>query len=222
MTTVAAAAVPLAVHVRVTRAAADLVEHAGIAGLAVWPEPDEIVIQVPKQAGDVPVRAAAVARLAALAGTQPAPTTAPARPAAGSPPAACSPGISCASSPKSRSHHDRPAIPAANDAAAAYQRLRSHLAYLKLPAAAEAPGILDAARVQHQHPSWTRSNGCWAPKSPPPNGASSPPGCAWPPCRRRGPWTITISPPSSAPTKSSSASWPAVMICDRRGLKARS
>ncbi len=36
---------------------------------------------------------------------------------------------------------------AANDAAAAYQRLRSHLAYLKLPAAAEAlPGILDAAR----------------------------------------------------------------------------
>ena len=37
--------------------------------------------------------------------------------------------------------------PAANDAAAAYQRLRSHLAYLKLPAAAEAlSGILDAAR----------------------------------------------------------------------------
>lgn len=40
-----------------------------------------------------------------------------------------------------------PAIPAANDAAAAYQRLRSHLAYLGLPAAAGAlPGILDAAR----------------------------------------------------------------------------
>jgi DNA replication protein DnaC len=37
----------------------------------------------------------------------------------------------------------------ANDAAAAYQRLRSHLAYLKLPAAAEAlPAILDAARDQ--------------------------------------------------------------------------
>jgi len=36
---------------------------------------------------------------------------------------------------------------AANDAAAACQRLRSHLAYLKLPAALEAlPGILDAAR----------------------------------------------------------------------------
>jgi DNA replication protein DnaC len=40
-----------------------------------------------------------------------------------------------------------PAIPAANQAAAVYQRLRSHLAYLKLPAAAEAlPAILDAAR----------------------------------------------------------------------------
>jgi DNA replication protein DnaC len=40
------------------------------------------------------------------------------------------------------------AVPAAaNDAAAAYQQLRGHLAYLKLPAAAEAlPGILDAAR----------------------------------------------------------------------------
>jgi DNA replication protein DnaC len=38
-------------------------------------------------------------------------------------------------------------VPAANDAAAAYQRLRSHLAYLKLGAAAEAlPGLLDAAR----------------------------------------------------------------------------
>jgi DNA replication protein DnaC len=40
-----------------------------------------------------------------------------------------------------------PVPAAANDAAAAYQRLRGHLAYLKLPAAAEAlPGILDAAR----------------------------------------------------------------------------
>jgi DNA replication protein DnaC len=37
--------------------------------------------------------------------------------------------------------------PAANDAAAACQRLRSHLAYLKLPAALEAlPAILDATR----------------------------------------------------------------------------
>ncbi len=37
--------------------------------------------------------------------------------------------------------------PAANDTAAAYQRLRGHLAYLKLNAAIEAlPGLLDAAR----------------------------------------------------------------------------
>jgi hypothetical protein len=71
MTTVTAA--PLAAHVRLIRAAADLVEQAQIAGLAVWPEPDEIVIQVPEHAGDLAARAAAVARLAALAGTQPAP-----------------------------------------------------------------------------------------------------------------------------------------------------
>ena len=41
------------------------------------------------------------------------------------------------------------AAPAANDAAAACQRLRGHLAYLKLGAAAEAlPAVLDAARDQ--------------------------------------------------------------------------
>ena len=73
MTTLTAAAVPLAAHVRLIRAAADLVEQAQIAGLAVWPEQDEIIIQVPEHAGDAPARAAAVARLAALAGTQPAP-----------------------------------------------------------------------------------------------------------------------------------------------------
>jgi DNA replication protein DnaC len=42
-----------------------------------------------------------------------------------------------------------PAIPAANDAAAAYQRLRSHLAYLKLPAAEALPTVLDAARDEN-------------------------------------------------------------------------
>jgi hypothetical protein len=71
MTTVTAA--PLAAHVRLIRAAADLVEQAQIAGLAIWPGPDEIIIQVPEQAGDLAARAAAVTRLAALAGTQPAP-----------------------------------------------------------------------------------------------------------------------------------------------------
>ncbi len=68
---------PLAAHVRLIRAAADLLEQAGLAGLAVWPEPDEIVIQVPEHAGDTPCRAAAVARLAALVGGRPAPSSRP-------------------------------------------------------------------------------------------------------------------------------------------------
>jgi hypothetical protein len=73
MTTATASAAALACHVRLIRAAADLVDQAGIAGLCVWPEPGEIVIQVPEHAGDVPSRTAAVARLAALTGTEPAP-----------------------------------------------------------------------------------------------------------------------------------------------------
>jgi len=77
MTTATAVQIPLAAHVRLIRAAADLVEQAGLAGLAVWPEPDEIVIQVPEHAGDTPSRAAAVARLAALVGGQPEPDPCP-------------------------------------------------------------------------------------------------------------------------------------------------
>jgi hypothetical protein len=42
-----------------------------------------------------------------------------------------------------------PATPA-NERAAVFQRLRGHLAYLRLGAAAEAlPGVLDAARDEH-------------------------------------------------------------------------
>jgi hypothetical protein len=70
---------PLAAHVRLIRAAADLIEQAGIPGLAVDPEPDEIVIQVPEHAGDTPARTARVARLAALAGCEPAPDPYPGR-----------------------------------------------------------------------------------------------------------------------------------------------
>jgi hypothetical protein len=73
MTTPAASPAPLAAHVRLIRAAADLVEQAGIAGLAIWPGPGEIVIQVPEHAGDVPSRTAAVAQLAAIAGARPGP-----------------------------------------------------------------------------------------------------------------------------------------------------
>jgi hypothetical protein len=63
---------PLTAHVRLIHATADLIEQAGIAGLAIYPEPDEIVIQVPQTSGDAPSRTAKVARLAALTGCQPA------------------------------------------------------------------------------------------------------------------------------------------------------
>jgi hypothetical protein len=100
---------PLQEHVQLIRAAADLIEQAGIAGLAVWPDPDEIVIQVPEHAGDTPARTAQVARLAALTGGEPAPAPSLAGPRAGSTPAASSPGTRCTSSPRSaRRHHDPP------------------------------------------------------------------------------------------------------------------
>ena len=70
---------PLAAHVRLIRAAADLIEQAGIAGLAVYPEPDEIVIQVPEDIGDVPARVAGITRLAAITGCQPQPEPLPGR-----------------------------------------------------------------------------------------------------------------------------------------------
>lgn len=69
----------LAAHVELIRAAAALLEQAGIPGLAVYPEPGEIVIQVPETAGDTPSRAAKVARLAAITGGQPAPDPCPGR-----------------------------------------------------------------------------------------------------------------------------------------------
>jgi len=64
------AASAVAAHARVIRDAADLVEQAGIPGLAVYPETQRIVIQVPEN-GSVPARAAIVARLAAVAGCEP-------------------------------------------------------------------------------------------------------------------------------------------------------
>ena len=53
MTTPAASAAPLAAHARLIRAAADLLEQAGIPGLAIWPGPDQIQIQVPEHCGDL-------------------------------------------------------------------------------------------------------------------------------------------------------------------------
>jgi hypothetical protein len=70
---------PLAAHVRLIRAAADLIEQAGIPGLAVWPEPDQITVQVPEASGDAPSRIARVAGLAAIAGCEPAPDPDPGR-----------------------------------------------------------------------------------------------------------------------------------------------
>jgi hypothetical protein len=64
---------PLARHVSLIRAAADLIEQAGIPGLTLFPWHDEIVIQVPEAAGDAAARIQSVARLAALAGCQAAP-----------------------------------------------------------------------------------------------------------------------------------------------------
>lgn len=73
----ASAAVPLAGWVRLIRAAAELIEQAGVPGLALYPHPDEIVIQVPSADGDTASRAAKVARLAAIAGCEPAPDPRP-------------------------------------------------------------------------------------------------------------------------------------------------
>jgi hypothetical protein len=58
-----------AAHARLIRAAADLVEQAGIPGLAIYPEPRRIVVQVP-ESGSIPSRAASVARLAAVTGCE--------------------------------------------------------------------------------------------------------------------------------------------------------
>ena len=60
----------IAAHARVIRDAAALIELAGIPGLAVYPEPGRIVIQVPEN-GPVPARAAIVARLAAVTCCEP-------------------------------------------------------------------------------------------------------------------------------------------------------
>jgi hypothetical protein len=64
-------------HVRLIRDTADLVETAGIPGLVLCPEQDEIVIQVPQAIGDATARTRAVARLAGLTGGTAAPDPRP-------------------------------------------------------------------------------------------------------------------------------------------------
>lgn len=69
----ASAGGPLAGHVRLIRAAADLIEQAGVPGLTLFPWQDEIAIQVPEASGDEAARLRSVARIAALAGGRAAP-----------------------------------------------------------------------------------------------------------------------------------------------------
>ena len=64
-------------HARLIRAAADLIEQAGVPGLTLFPWHDEIVIQVPEASGDQAARIRSVARLAALAGCEAVPCPGP-------------------------------------------------------------------------------------------------------------------------------------------------
>ena len=77
MTPAAGVAGQLAGHVALIRAAADLIEQAGVPGLTLFPWHDEIVIQVPEAAGEAAARIWSVARLAALAGCEAAPCPGP-------------------------------------------------------------------------------------------------------------------------------------------------
>ena len=79
---------------------------------------------------------------------------------------------------------------------AVYQRLRSHLAYLKLTSAAE---VLAAKldRAQKDKPSTPRSwRTCSPPRSPPPSAAGWPGACGSPTFRWSSAWRTSISTPS--------------------------
>jgi hypothetical protein len=71
------AAAGAAGHARLIRAAADLIEQAGIPGLTLFPWQDEIVIQVPEASGDAAARIRSVARLAALTAGEAVPGSGP-------------------------------------------------------------------------------------------------------------------------------------------------
>src|SRR6476646_9906261 len=92
--------------------------------------------------------------------------------------------------------------------AATYQRLRQHLDFLKLPAAAEAlPGILDAARAQDAS-TVTVLEQLLAVEVEPPKPAGWHPGCGSPVYQPNPASTHSTSPHSPASTRNSSASWP--------------
>jgi hypothetical protein len=68
---------PLAAHAHALRAAATLIEQAGIAGLSLTIDTGLICIQVPGGLAGPAARTAAVARLAAATGARPARDTTP-------------------------------------------------------------------------------------------------------------------------------------------------
>jgi hypothetical protein len=68
---------PLAAQAHALRAAAAFIERAGIAGLSLTIDPDQITIQVPERLAGPACRAAAVAHLAATAGGRAARDTTP-------------------------------------------------------------------------------------------------------------------------------------------------
>jgi hypothetical protein len=70
---------PLAAHAHALRAAASFIEQAGIPGLSLTIDEDQITIQVPVHLAGPASRAAAVTRLAAAAGGHAAPDPRPGR-----------------------------------------------------------------------------------------------------------------------------------------------
>src|SRR5262245_56788098 len=89
-----------------------------------------------------------------------------------------------------------------------YQKLRSHLHYLRLEAAAEAlPGELERAR-QEKRSHTASSSGCSRSRSKPPRHEGWPGGFASPACPPPEPWPTSTSTPNPPSTESSSTSSP--------------
>ena len=98
--------------------------------------------------------------------------------------------------------------PMSTSEAAVYQRLRAHLAFLRLGAAGEAlTSILDNARSQDLSLIAAMEQ-LLAIESKPPKFGGSPAGYGLPAYPSHGRWPTTTSPPNPAWTPNSSPSWP--------------
>jgi len=94
-----------------------------------------------------------------------------------------------------------PVEPRSGPEAALYQRLREHLAYLRLPdAAAALPGVLDDARTRSLSPTATLER-LLAVESPPPRPAGWPRAPTSPACPPATPWPTSTTPPNRAWTR---------------------